>query len=84
MFKQLSVYAFLLLLFGVVIPGYAQPRKSKTNGSVSYFIEREGNYKADTLALKEFLTPLRQQVLKASPKMQSLVYYALMGRGVAR
>lgn len=84
MFKQLSVYAFLLLLFGVVILGYAQHRKSKTNGSVSNFIEREGNYKADTLALKEFLTPLRQQVLKASPKMQSLVYYALMGRGIAR
>lgn len=84
MFKQLSVYTFLLLLFGVVISGYAQPRKRKTNGSISYFIDREGNYKADTLALKEFLTPLCQQLLKASPKMHSLVYYALMGRGIAR
>lgn len=51
---------------------------------MTYFIQKERSFGADTIALKEFLTPSRQRALKGDVVKQKVVYYALIGRGTSR
>jgi len=77
-------YLMLSLLLTFMFVLHAREKKDNNNASLTYFIQKEKSFGSDTIALREFLTPLRQRVLKGDANKQTAVYYALMGRGTSR
>lgn len=63
---------------------HAQVKKNSDRSALAYYIQEEHQFAEDTIALKNFLKPLRQKELKVNKEQQTAVYYALMGRGTSR